>query len=331
MPRTLLQRPAPPRSARAQRGAALLVAMLIVTLVATLAAGMVWQQWRSIEVEGAERARAQAGWLIEGTTDWARIILREDARGSGGKANIDSPDESWGIPLRDVKLSDFLAADRDNTRATDLEATLSGEIVDAQSRYNLRNLINDEPEAAAKQLKILRRLCDVLGLPMETATRIFDGMNGASLAEDQLDEEEAVTPGAPLSPQRLDQLTWLGLDPDAVRRLSPYVVILPGATPINANTASSEVLSAVIEGLDRGTAERLIRTRPPGGYETLDAVKKQLPDKLVLEPTQVGVSSSHFEITGELRYDQYVLRERTLVQRRGLDVFVLRRERLSHE
>lgn len=316
---------------RPQRGAALLVAMLIVTLVATLAAGMVWQQWRAIEVEGAERARAQAGWLIEGTTDWARIILREDARQNSGKPMVDSPDENWGIPLRDVKLSDFLAADRDNTQATDLDAVLSGQITDAQARYNLRNLINDEPEAAAKQLKILRRLCEVLGLPQETAQRIAEGMNGASLAEEQLDDEEDVTPGAPLPPQRLEQLTWLGLDADAVRRLSPYVTILPGATPINVNTASPEVLSAVIEGLDRGTAERLTRTRPPGGYESLEAVKKQLPDKLTLEGTQVQVSSTHFEIVGELRYDQYLLRERTLVQRRGLDVFVLRRERLTHE
>ena len=62
-----------------QRGAALLLAMLIVTIVATLAAGMVWQQWRGIEVEIAERARAQAAWLIEGATDWARLILRTDA------------------------------------------------------------------------------------------------------------------------------------------------------------------------------------------------------------------------------------------------------------
>ena len=316
-----------------QRGAALLVAMLIVTLVATLAAGMVWQQWRAIEVEGAERARTQAAWLIEGTTDWARIILREDARGSGGKANVDSPDESWGIPLRDVKLSDFLAADRDNTQATDIDATLSGQISDAQARFNLNNLVSDEPEVAAKRLKTLRRLCDILGLPTDTAQRIADGINGASLAEDQLDEEENVTPGAPLPPQRVQQLRWLGLDEDTIRRLEPYVIFLNGYVPVNANTASAEVLSAMVDGLDRGSAERLIRTRPAGGYESLDAVKKQLPEKLAeqIGSDVLSVSSSHFEITGELRYDQYLLRERTLVQRRGTDVVVMRRERLAQE
>ena len=40
-----------------QRGAALLSAMLTVTLVATFAAAALWQQYRSIEVEKAERGR----------------------------------------------------------------------------------------------------------------------------------------------------------------------------------------------------------------------------------------------------------------------------------
>ncbi|MBV5297826.1 MAG: general secretion pathway protein GspK, partial [Rhodoferax sp.] len=68
-----------------QRGAALLAAMLTVALVATFAAGALWQQWKSIEVEGAERQRSQARWLLTGALDWARVILREDAR--AGDAN----------------------------------------------------------------------------------------------------------------------------------------------------------------------------------------------------------------------------------------------------
>ena len=39
------------------RGAALLAAMLTVTLVATFAAAAMWQQWRAVEVETAERGR----------------------------------------------------------------------------------------------------------------------------------------------------------------------------------------------------------------------------------------------------------------------------------
>jgi general secretion pathway protein K len=200
--------------------------MLIVTLVATLSAGMVWQQWKGIEVETAERARAQAAWLIEGATDWARLILRTDAQ-DRERPNVDTLNEPWNTPLKDVKLSDFLAADKNNTADTGLEAFLSGQITDAQSRYNLRNLLNDEEADAVKELATLRRLCEALGIPPEAANRIADGMKGADLAEDQLDDEEAVSPGAPLPPQRVQQLTWFGLDNDAVRRLSPYVIILP--------------------------------------------------------------------------------------------------------
>ena len=43
-----------------QYGAALLAAMLTVSLVATFATAALWNQWRSVEVEAADRARVQA-------------------------------------------------------------------------------------------------------------------------------------------------------------------------------------------------------------------------------------------------------------------------------
>ena len=53
---------------------------LTAIILATLAAGMVWQQWRAVQVETAERSRSQSGWMLLGAQDWARLILREDAR-----------------------------------------------------------------------------------------------------------------------------------------------------------------------------------------------------------------------------------------------------------
>jgi hypothetical protein len=46
---------------RPQSGAALLMAMITVALVAILAAGALWRQWRGVEVERAERARSPTG------------------------------------------------------------------------------------------------------------------------------------------------------------------------------------------------------------------------------------------------------------------------------
>ena len=74
-------------SNHAQRGAALISAMLVVTLVATLASVALWQQWKHVEVESAERHRVQASWLLNGALDWSRLILREDAMASGVTGN----------------------------------------------------------------------------------------------------------------------------------------------------------------------------------------------------------------------------------------------------
>src|SRR5258707_11956420 len=94
--------PTPPRTTRPhrQRGAALLTAMIIVTLVATLAASMVWQQWRAVQVEVAERARLQSSWILSGALDWAKLILREDAK-TGGADHLGEP---WAVPLAEARL-----------------------------------------------------------------------------------------------------------------------------------------------------------------------------------------------------------------------------------
>ena len=49
----------PQQGPRTQHGAALLLALLVMGVVTTLAASVVWQQWRAVQIEEAERARAQ--------------------------------------------------------------------------------------------------------------------------------------------------------------------------------------------------------------------------------------------------------------------------------
>ncbi len=97
-----------------QRGAALLTAMIIVTLIASLAAGMVWQQYRAVQIEAADRARAQSAWILQGALDWARLILKEDAGGNrnGNAKKVDHLGEPWAVPLAEARLSTFLAADK---------------------------------------------------------------------------------------------------------------------------------------------------------------------------------------------------------------------------
>jgi len=315
-------RPAP------TRGAAMLLAMLLVVMVVTASAGMVWQQTRAIEVESAERARSQSGWIITGAMDWARLILREDGRTQQRDGrSVDSLDEPWATPLAEARLSTFLAADQDNNVDNGPEAFLSGRIEDAQSRWNLRNLVDAAGKEVPSEKAALARLCQQAGLPLDTADLISAGLRQAwapAAAEAPAD--------APLAPQQLSELAWLGLAPATLRRLAPWVDLLPRPTPVNANTAPREVLVAAIDGLDLGSAERLVQARQRKPFGGLDEVKAQLPPALVLEPARVAVSSSYFFVEGRLRLEERVLEERSLLERRGVDrgfeVVVLRRERM---
>ncbi len=318
------------RSARPQRGAALLLAMVILVLVVTLSASMVWQQTRAVQVEAAERARAQSAWILHGALDWARLILSEDQRAGRERGQeYDALDEPWATPLAEARLSTFLAADRDNTVDSGPEAFLSGAIVDAQSRWNLRNLVGPEGQPVPAEQAALARLVRLAGLPDDTTVRITDAVVSAWGTPGAAGEAGA---DPVLAPTRLQDLAWAGIEPALLARLSPWVDLLPVRTPVNANTASREALVAAIDNLDLGGAERLVQARQRRPFHTLDEVRELLGEA-VLEPTRISVVSRHFEIMGRLRLDDRVLEERSLVQRQpdnlGARVVVLRRERQS--
>jgi general secretion pathway protein K len=300
-----------------QRGAALLTALIIVTLVATLAASMVWQQWRAVQVEAAERARMQSAWILSGALDWARLILREDAR-SGRPTALTEP---WATPLAEARLSTFLAVDKSNTDDAP-DAFLSGSIADEQARYNLANLVDNNGKTLATELEALERLCQTVGVSTDVAARIASGLRDARTPPTQ-------GGSSPLLPRSVAQLTWLGIDAGTIVLLEPYVTLLPVRTPVNVNTASREVLASVVKGMDLATAERLVQMRQRDPFKTLGAVETQVPGLGPLNPQQLAVTSSYFEVRGRLRLEDRMLEQRSLVERRGLDMLVLQREQVS--
>lgn len=310
-----------PKGLLRSRGAALLTAMIIVALVATLTATMVWQQWRAVQVEAAERARAQSSWMLSGALDWARIILREDAINQGP----DHLGEPWAVPLAEARLSTFLAADRDNTDDGP-EAFLSGSIEDAQARYNLRNLV-DQGQVVAGELAVLRRVCESAGVSAEVAGRLAAGLRDAWANEAVTGTGPSANPVVP--PRTLAQLAWLGVEASAIERLAPYVVLLPKRTTVNVNTASREVIAAAIEGLDLAGAERLVQVRSQAPFRQLADIQKALSGTLTLNATRIGTASSFFVVSGRMRLEDRVLEERSLVERQGTQIVALTRERFA--
>jgi general secretion pathway protein K len=289
--------------------------MILLALVATLAAGMVWQQARAVQVEQAERGRTQAAWILNGALDWARLILREDAR-TGGPDHLGEP---WAVPLAEARLSTFLAADRDNNAEGDgPDAFLSGAIADAQAKFNLSNLV-DGGKVSEPDQKILARLCETLGLATDLAERIAKGLAATTAGQEN----------ARIAPRRVADLVWLDITADEVARLQPYVELLPVRSVVNLNTAPREVIAAVLDGVDLGSADRLVQSRQSKPFKTLEDVRAQLPGSVAPDARRVGISSSFFEVRGRLRLDERVLEERSIVWRNGREVTPVFRERQS--
>lgn len=310
-----------------QAGVALLTAMLTVTLVATFAAAALWQQWRSVEVEAAERVRVQSGWLLTGALDWARLILREDARAG----DTDHLSEPWAIPLNDARLSSFLSADR-NVDNNDREAFLSGQIVDLQSRLNIANLI-DGNAVSESGINSFSRLFVTLGVPPAQLALLVANMlratqNSQSVGLVAGAQVTALEAGAPLMPERVGELLWLGLTPESLNLLSPYIALLPIRTPVNLNTAGLEVLHAATPGMEMADAQKLVTARQSGHFRALsDATRVSAGRPGLFNESLHTVSSRFFEVRGSLRLDQITLQESTLVQRDGLTVRMLWRHR----
>jgi len=281
----------------------------------------VWQQNRAIQVEAAERARTQSAWILNGALDWARLILREDAR-SGGPTALSEP---WATPLAEARLSTFLAADKDHNTESGPDAFLSGVIIDMQSRYNLRNLIDADKVVQAEFLT-LQKLCEAANAPSDTAARISEGLRAAWSTSG---EPQAGT--TPIAPRTVAQLAWFGVDPAVLERLEAFVVLLPVRTPVNLNTADLEVIVAVNPGLDLGAAQAIVQARQRAAFKSLGAANAVLGDAASnrLNSKNVGVQSNFFEVRGRLRLDDRALEERSIVERRGLDVVTVLRERVA--
>lgn len=310
-----------------QGGAALLTAMIIVTLIASLAAGMVWQQYRAVQIEAADRARAQSTWILQGALDWARLILLEDARQNREKP-VDHLGEPWAVPLAEARLSTFLAADKGAAADDGPEAFLSGSIEDAQSRYNLRNLLGGAQVPALEQ-RVLERLCSQVNAPPGTSGVIIAGLRAAYPAPASGASGPDSSDSGPLRPAGVDELNWLGLDADTIARLQPYVVLLPKLTAVNLNTAPREVIAALLDGMDLASAERLVQGRKAKPLQTVDDAKAYLPASVQIDAGRASVDSSFFIVTGRLRLEERQLEQRSLIERQGLKMVVLARERIN--
>lgn len=289
-----------------QRGAAVIVAMVVVALAAVCAASLLQLQDSTIRQLEAARDYEQARWLLDGGAQWARVILRTDAR-SGA---IDHEGELWarGLPPTDIELG-----------------RLSGEIRDQQGLFNLNNLVRDG-KPSARDGDTFRRLLQTIGVRAGLADAITDWIDPDGAPNSADGAEDSYYLGLP-APYRTANRPLMGIeelirvrgcDEAAIRRLRAVATALPNRTPVNVNLAPPEVLVALVEGLTLPEAQVLASARRGAPFRSTDDFRSRLPRRdLIVNGDEISVSSQFFVVQGSARVGKADLRMRALLQRNG--------------
>ncbi|WP_460114668.1 type II secretion system minor pseudopilin GspK [Pseudomonas sp. H3_G03] len=257
-------------AAAKQRGMAIISALLIAAVVAVLAGAMLTRQTvftRSLE---AEQLRIQGQWLLQGGLERSRQMLW-DARQKDVLTRLDQP---W---------------------ARAQGGAFEGRIVDEQGKFNLRNLVNRQ-QVDSEQLQSFERLCRLIGVDPTVSRRISQRVIASY-------EPPAKYPML----RSLDDLSGIeGLDPNLLQRMQAYISVLPGPTWVNGNTASAEVLSAVVPQLSLSQAHGLVAERDSGHWfiNRGDFVNRLRLPQVAVDAVQVGITSEWFRLQGQARREQ---------------------------
>ncbi|WP_332853442.1 type II secretion system minor pseudopilin GspK [Duganella sp. S19_KUP01_CR8] len=307
---------------RRQRGVAVITALLLTTLAVTIVASLFWQQQVQVRSMENQRLQLQTRWIVRGALDLSRLVLYQDFLDS---QLVTQAGGIWATPLEETRLDDYI--ERERAEAENFNATLSGKMIDAQSRYNLANLAqNRQPQG--DQMDVFARLLTNLKLDPSLAKAVATQVASAQTAAPQLGQQgqgqgsssqqsTQATGPQPIDLLRVEDLLAVsGFTPQTIERLRDFVVILPVRnTELNVNTVSAELLSAMYEQLSLSEAAAMVNARQRSYYrdkQTFDAVS-QVAGKKPKVP--YDVKSSYFLAYSRVRLDRAALDTQALMVR----------------
>lgn len=342
------------RGPSAQRGAAIISALFVVSLAAILVAGLLWRQQIQIRRIENQRLAAQAQWVSRGALDWTRLILRAEADTS---PTITYLGGVWAVPIAKTRLSDFLGKFGEADASQGDQTFLSGSIEDAQSKFNLRNLVTvpapGQLQIDMEQTMAFQRLLQSLGLngqqlarrtalqmraalarsaarfqtpnnPLNPQSQQLGGAVGGDSFTDKpgLADVPDNTDQAPLQMTSVDSLLDVpGFTQDMVAKLRPFVTVLPTETPVNMNTASAEVIAAIVPGMTVSSAQALVSRRETVFFLNTGNVELALRGAgAPVGQTGTGnipmdVTTSYFFVHGRVQHERAEVDRTTLVYR----------------
>lgn len=274
-----------------QRGVALVTALLVVALGTAIAVAMVSRQQVDIRRSGNLLQFEQALLYVQGMEGWAARVLYQDMQNN----QTDYLEEDWATQLPPMPVEG---------------GQIAGAVEDLNARFNLNSLyVNGQVDAVA--VDCLRRLLTQLDVNSGIADALLDWLDDDDKQRFPDGGEDDLYLGLE-SPYRVgnaalnstsELLLLHNVTAEDFAKLAPFVSALPAGSMVNVNTASAEVLQAMIAGIGTVDAETLIANRGKTGYADIKAFTSQqvLQGKTI--PTNLlAVSSDYFVVTSHVQF-----------------------------
>ena len=225
----------PPR--RAQRGVALLVAILLVAFGTIIAAAMAYNNAMTARRAAATFEFDQALLVSEGGEALAAYGLQQQARQN---SQYIYPGQAWSQPLPPTEVVPGV--------------TLQAYLEDLQGRFNINTLVEADGETPNTiAIQAFQRLLAALNLDTKLAYYIVDWIDKDTTPMDPDGAEDSVymemdppyrTPNLPIT-STSELLAMPGVTRAEFDRLAPYIVALPLGVGINTCSASPVLLDAL--------------------------------------------------------------------------------------
>jgi general secretion pathway protein K len=296
--------------AQSQKGVALVAVLMIIAIVVVIAVNMTGRLQLQLQRQHNLQQQQQAFWYAMGAEQFAKVLLTRALSGQDTvNLSQDWASEGAAFPVE--------------------SGTISGEIKDLRSCFNLNALQNVTPQSGSRTeqspaQKAFQRLLELkaaeLSMPAEYLTaRLGDWLDEDSLLSSAGSAEEDdyaslrfpyyAANGLMASVSELRVI--LDITPADYQMLAPFVCVVPEDNNllVNVNTLTEDtavLLAALIPELSEQAALDVIADRPSAGFANLDEVFSApafagvtIPDEV---KTMLAVKSDSFQLTATAAY-----------------------------
>jgi general secretion pathway protein K len=278
---------------QAQRGIALLVAILLVALGTILAAAVGYENAMSARRGMSTYAFDQALLVQEGAEALAAYGLREALRADPQHTYAS---EGWAAPVGPYEVVPGVM--------------LTAQLEDMQGRFNLNNLVKEDGTPDPVQVGAFQQLLMMLGLEPKWAGYMVDWIDRDIVPQVPDGAEDSVYMGQTppyRTPNRYitsssELLALPGFGRDRFLKIEPFVTALPWGTRLNICTAPGPVLDAFAGHIDfSGDPDGLAKNRAaaPGCFPAPSDYQAAFNDQNTWRNVSAVVqqTSSYFRLT----------------------------------